>query len=340
MKKKLRKVLLLFDSPYGVERGYDFKKEFSDFDWDTEREVHRALLSAGYQVRTLGLHNDISLLLAEIAEFKPDVIFNLVEVFDQKSHLDKNVASVLEMLQIPYTGASPRSLLICCDKGLTKTILNFHKIKVPQFYTFYRRRKIWLPKRLNTPLIVKPLSDEASRGLAQASVVEDEKALVERVKFIHDSIGDDAIVEEYIEGREFYVSVIGTHRLKVLPLRELTFGKLPENEPKIATYRAKWDYEYRKRWQLKNIFANNLCFGLKKEIEKVCKRAYRALNMKSYARFDIRVTPKGKIYILEANANPSLDPDDELAESAKKSGIEYKDLIKKIIKFSKKRKEA
>lgn len=330
----MKKVLLLFDSPYLVKRGYDFKQEFSDFDWDTEREVYRTLIKSGYQVRILGLYNDISLLLEEIAEFKPDVIFNLVEVFDQKSHLDKNVASVLEMLQIPYTGASPRSLLVCCDKGLTKTILNFHKIKVPRFYTFYRKRKVWLPKRIKSPLIVKPLSDEASRGLSQASIVEDEKALVERVRFIHDSIGDDAIIEEYIEGREFYVSVIGTHRLKVLPLRELTFGKLSEDEPKIATYRAKWDYDYRKRWQLKNVFANNLSSDLRKKIEKVCKRAYRVLNMKSYARFDIRVTKEGEIYILEANANPSLDPDDELAESAKKFGIGYQDLIKKIIKFS------
>ncbi|MCF7893644.1 MAG: ATP-grasp domain-containing protein [Candidatus Omnitrophica bacterium] len=334
---KSKKVLLLFDSPYLVERGYNFKKEFSDFDWDTEREVYKALLSCGYQVKMLGLYNDIGILLEDIADFKPDIIFNLVEVFDQKSHLDKNVASVLEMLQIPYTGASPRSLLVCCDKGLTKTILNFHKIKAPQFHTFYRKRRVWLPKRLRTPLIVKPLSDEASRGLSQASIAEDEKSLVERIKFIHDSIGDDAIVEEYIEGREFYVSVLGTHRLKVLPLRELTFGKLPEDEPKIATYRAKWDYEYRKRWQLKNIFAKNLSSDLKKRIEKICKRAYRALNMKSYARFDIRVTQEGKIYILEANANPSLDPDDELAESAKKSGIKYKELIQKIVKFSTKR---
>jgi D-alanine-D-alanine ligase len=333
----MKKVLLLFDSPYLVKRGYDFRKEFSDFDWDAEREVYKALLACGYQVKTLGLYNDISFLLEEIVEFKPDVIFNLVEVFNQKSYLDKNVASVLEMLQIPYTGASPRSLLVCCDKGLTKTILNFHKIKVPQFHTFYRRRKVWLPKRMNSPLIVKPLSDEASRGLSQASLVEDEKGLVERVKFIHESIGDDAIIEEYIEGREFYVSVIGTYRLKVLPLRELTFGKLPEDEPKIATYRAKWDYDYRKRWQLKNIFANNLASDLRKKIEKVCKRAYRALNMKSYARFDIRVTEGGNIYILEANANPSLDPDDELAESAKKGGIKYKDLIEKIVKFSAKR---
>lgn len=328
-----KKVLLLFDSPYKVERGYDFKEEFSDFDWDTEKGVYKALLACGYQVRMLGLYNDIGPLLQEVDEFRPDIIFNLVEVFNQKSYLDKNVASVLEMFQIPYTGASPRNLLICCDKALTKTILNFHRIKVPQFYTFYRSRKIWLPKRLRTPLIIKPLSDEASRGLSQASVVEDQDSLVERVKFIHNNLGNEAIAEEYIQGREFYISILGNCRLKVLPIRELKFGKFPEDEPRIATYKAKWDYDYRRRWDIKNTFASGLSENLEEKIKKICKRAYRALNMKSYARFDIRITPEESIYILEANANPSLDPDDELAESAKKSGITYQELIKMIVKF-------
>ncbi len=214
--------------------------------------------------------------------------------------------------------------------------MNFHKIKVPQFYTFYRKRRIWLPKRLKVPLIIKPLSDEASRGLSQASIVEDQNSLVERVKFIHNNLGDDAIAEEYIDGREFYISILGNHRLRVLPIRELKFGKFPEDEPRIATYKAKWDYDYRKRWSIKNIFASGLSEKIEEKIKKVCKRAYKVLNMKSYARFDIRLTPEGSMYILEANANPSLDPDDELAESAKKDRISYKELIEKIVSFAEK----
>jgi len=331
------KVLLLFDSPYFKPRDYDYNEEFKDINWDTEHYVYEALQSSGHQVRLLGLYNDINVLLEEVKENKPDVIFNLVEVFNQKSHLDKNVVALLEMLEIPYTGASSASLFICGDKAFSKKILSFHRIKVPHFYTFYRRHRIWLPKRLRLPLIVKPLTEEASRGISQASVVDSEEALIERIKFIHESIGSDVIVEEYIEGREFYVSVLGNKRIRVLPLREMKFGGFEEDEPRVATYKAKWDYDYRKRWGIKNVFAGRLPDGLLERIEEICKRAYRALNMQCYARFDIRVTSDSKIYILEANANPNLDKDDEIAQSAEKADIPYNKLIQKIVALAFKR---
>ncbi len=330
MKKKLN-VLLIFDSPYFTERGYDFKDEFADFDWDTEHYAYKALLDNGHKVRLLGLYNDISILFDEIKENRPDVIFNLAEVFNQKSHLDKNVAAVLEMNGIPYTGATPASLFICGNKALTKKILTYHKIKVPRFYTFYRNHRIWLPKRLRVPLIVKPLTEQASRGISQASVVDNEESLVDRVRFIHQSLKTDAIAEEYINGREFYVSLLGNKRLAVFPLREMKFGQFPEDEPRIATYRAKWDYEYRKRWGIKNVFASRLPNGVFEKISDVCKRAYRVLGMRGYGRFDIRVTGQNRIYILEANANPSLDKDDELCQSADKGALPYRELVQKIL---------
>ena len=334
--KKL-KVLLLFDSPYFAPRGYDFKKEFKDFDWGSESDIYNALIANGHKVSLLGLFNDINILLEEVKENKPDVIFNAAEVFDQKSYLDKNVVSVLELLGIPYTGASATSLIICGNKALCKKILSFHKIKVPNFYTFYKNHKIWLPKRLKLPLIVKPLREEASRGISQASVVDSEEAMIERVKFIHDSIKDDAIVEEYIDGREFYVSVLGNKRVRVFPIREMKFGDFGEDEPRIATYKAKWDYEYRQKWGIKNEFAGRLPNGLAKKVEEICKRAYKALNMQCYDRFDIRITSDSKIYIIEANANPCLDEYDELGQSAIKAGISYNKLIQKIINMGLKR---
>ena len=334
--KKL-KVLLLFDSPYFTPRGYDFKKEFKDFDWGSESDIYNALIANGHKVSLLGLFNDINILLEEVKENKPDVIFNAAEAFDQKSYLDKNVVSVIELLRIPYTGASATSLIICGNKALCKKILSFHKIKVPNFYTFYKNHKIWLPKRLKLPLIVKPLREEASRGISQASVVDSEEAMIERVKFIHDSIKDDAIVEEYIDGREFYVSVLGNKRVRVFPIREMKFGDFGEDEPRIATYKAKWDYEYRQKWGIKNEFAGRLPNGLAKKVEEICKRAYNALNMQCYDRFDIRITSDSKIYIIEANANPCLDEYDELGQSAIKAGISYNKLIQKIINMGLKR---
>ncbi len=328
------KVLLLFDSPYFTPRGYNFKKEFDDLDWGTEDDVYNALVENRHQVSLLGLYNDIGVLLEEIKENRPDVIFNLADVFHQKPYLDKNIAGLLQMLDIPYTGATPNSLFLCGDKALTKKILTYHKIKVPKFYTFTCNHKVWLPKKLNLPLIVKPLREEASRGISQASVVDSEEALIERVKFIHERIKDDAIVEEYIEGREFYVSLLGNRRIQVFPLREMKFGNFDSDEPRIATYKAKWDYDYRQKWDIRNEFAGRLANGLAEKVQETCKRAYRVLNMNAYARFDIRITPDSKIYILEANANPCLDAYDELGQSAQKAGISYNKLIDKILKLA------
>jgi D-alanine-D-alanine ligase len=178
--------------------------------------------------------------------------------------------------------------------------------------------------------VIKPLCEEASRGISQASVVDKEDAFRERVEFIHQNMGLDAIAEEYIEGRELYVSVIGKKCLTVLPPREMKFGELPD-DARIATYKAKWDDEYRERWGIKSVHASNLPDGAWEEIEDTCKRAYRALNVQSYIRFDIRLSPQGGVYIIEPNANPCLAKVDEFALSAEKKGIPYNQLIRKIV---------
>ena len=183
-------------------------------------------------------------------------------------------------------------------------------------------------------MIVKPLTEEASRGISQVSFVDDENSFLERVNFMHESMNEDAIVAEYIDGREFYVSLWGNKRIKVLPLREMIFGKKPEDEPRIATYMAKWNDAYRKKWGMKNVFAQNLPEGWEKKINTVCKRAYRTLNMKCYARFDVRVTSEGQVYIIEANANPNLEKDDEFAKSAEKVGISHETLVQKLINLA------
>jgi len=330
VKKKL-KVLMLFSSPYNKPRGYDYKEEFADPEnMYTEKDVYKALLANGYVVRLLGIHNDINPLFEEIRENRPDVIFNLVEVFNDQSQYEKNIAALLEMLGIPYTGATSDNIFICNNKSLGKKILSYHRIKIARFQTFYRGHKVWLSKRLRLPVIVKPLCEEASRGISQASIVDNEEAFLERVKFIHDNMGMDAIVEEFIEGRELYVTILGNKKLTVFPPREMKFGELPDDS-RVATYKAKWDDAYRDKWGIKSVFTGKLPEGWEKEITYVCKRAYRALNMRSYIRFDIRVTTDGKVYIIEPNANPCIAKIDEVALSAEKVGISYNQLIKKIV---------
>lgn len=331
MKKRL-KVLLLFNSPYVKPRGYDYKQEMSDPEnMYTEKDVLDALNANGFDVRLLGLLNDLAPLFEDVKEFKPDVIFNMADIFQEKTHFDKNIAAVLEMLGVPYTGASSGCLFICNNKALSKKILSFHRIKVPRFYTFYRNHKVWLPKKLTLPVVIKPLCEEASRGISQASVADNEKDFMERIKFIHESMNMDAIAEEYVEGRELYVSVLGAKRLHVFPPRELKFGELPEDEPRIATFRAKWDDNYRDRWGIKSVFPGKLAEGLEEKITDICKRAFRALDMDGYGRFDIRVTDDGHVYIIEPNANPCIAKIDEMAQSAAKVGIPYEKLIKKIV---------
>jgi D-alanine-D-alanine ligase len=327
-------ILVLFDSAGTPPEDQDFSEEFKKEDWYTEAAVVEILESLGHNVRTLGIYDDIQLILNEVSKHRPDLVFNLTEVFLGKASFDKNIPSVLELLGLPYTGCGPEGLMICNNKALTKKILTYHRIKVPGFRIFHRGKRIWCPKKLNFPLLVKPLQEEASTGIAKASFVEKEKDLVERVGFVHERFNMHAIAEEYIEGRELYVSVLGHRRLRVFPPREMKFTQVPEEEPKLATYKAKFDKDYRKKWGIKDEFAGRLPNGIPEKIAGICKRAYRALNMDGYGRFDIRLTPEGGVYIIEANANPELAQGEAFAESAEKAGMPYEKLIRKIMSLA------
>jgi D-alanine-D-alanine ligase len=237
---------------------------------------------------------------------------------------------------------------LCKDKGISKNIVGYHGIRVPNFVVVPRGQRIparlklaVIPsgveeprnKHLRFPILVKPVRDEASYGISQASFVQNEEQLRDRIAFIHEKRNTDAIAEEYIEGRELYVSVMGNTRLTVFPIRELVFREVPPNEPKIATFKAKWDDEYRKRWGLLNHFAEDLDPALVREIEDTCKRIYRLLTIDGYARIDLRLTPDNKIYFIEANPNPHLAADEDFALSATKPGLPYTWLIERIVRL-------
>ena len=331
MKKKL-KVLVLFDGISPTKIDQDLSKEMKTEDWKTEANVMAALGTLGYTAEHLAIFDDLDLVRQKLENFAPDVLFNLVEQFKNNPGFDQNIVSLLEMQGVPFTGCGATGLTLCKHKGISKKILSYHRIHVPNFVVISRGQRIARPKQLKFPILVKPVKEEASYGISQASFVETDEEFRERVAFIHEKHDADVIAEEYIAGRELYVSLMGNLRLSVFPIRELIFREVPPDEPKIATYRAKWDEEYRKRWGLQNRFAQGLDPALVAHIEQTCKRIYRLLTIDGYARIDLRLTAANEVYFIEANPNPHLAEDEDFALSADKAGLPYPQLIDRIIR--------
>jgi D-alanine-D-alanine ligase len=331
VKKKL-KVLALFDAISPTTMDQDLGVELKTEDWKTEANVLAALNTLGHTAEYLAIFDDLNLLKQKLESYQPDIIFNLADQFRNNRAFDQAIASFLELHGVPFTGCGSTGLTLCKHKAISKKILGYHRIHVPEFTVVARGKRCARPARLKFPILVKPLKEEASLGISQASFVETEEQFRERVQFIHASLDCDVIAEEYIAGRELYVSVLGNHRLDVFPIRELVFKEVPPDEPKIATYRAKWDEDYRKRWGLANQFAGELDPQLARNIVQTCKRIYRVLTIDGYARVDLRVTAANQIYFIEANPNPILAADEDFAESALKAGVQYPQLIERILR--------
>lgn len=296
----------------------------------TEYHVIGALRHFGHNVSVLGATKDIAVMLAGFENQKPDMVFNLTEHLEGDRRFDKNIAALLEMLEIPFTGAGSTGLLLSRDKILCKQLLGLHRIRVPRFMFFPLNKAIRLPKTLHFPLVVKPAFEDSSEGISNASIVENGESLKERVRFVHERWEQAVIAEEYIEGMELYVGILGNKRLCVLPIRECQFDSEGNEGPCLATYRVKWNAEYRKKWNIKFGFAR-LEAPLVKNIERVCKKVYKVLQLRDYGRIDLRLTSDGKIYILEANSNPDLAYGEEVAEAAEVLGISYENFIKRIL---------
>jgi D-alanine-D-alanine ligase len=332
VKRKL-KVLALFDAIAPTTIDQDLSAELKTEDWKTEANVLDALDQLGHSCEHLAIFDDVDLLRQKLQSFAPDIIFNLADQFKNNRAFDQNIVSFLEMQGLPFTGCGSTGLTLCKHKAVSKKILGYHRIHVPSFVTIARGQRIARPRRLKFPILVKPLKEEASHGISQASFVENDEEFKERVQFIHEKFDNDVIAEEYIEGREFYVSILGNQRLQVFPIRELVFREVPPDEPKIATYKAKWDEEYRKRWGLQNQFARGLDPALQRHIEQTCKRIYRLLTIDGYARVDLRVTANHEVYFIEANPNPILASDEDFAQSALKLDLPYPQLIDRILRL-------
>jgi len=328
------KVLVLCDSAGTPPVDQDFSRELKTDDWAAEAHVIDALKKLGHEVRMIGVYDEPGLIIDEVKTHPPDVVFNLTEHFNARSAYDQNVAGLLELLDVRTTGSGSTGLTLCKNKGMAKEILAYHRIRVPDSAVFPPGSTIRRPKRLTFPLFIKPLKEEASYGISQDSFVENDQAFEERVRFIHERMNQEALAEEYIDGRELYVSILGNGHLQVFPIREVIFSEIPEGRPRFSTFKAKWDEAYRKRWGIQNIFAEALPGGMAERIAKICKKVYRALRIRGYGRIDLRVTPVGEIVILEANPNPNLDREDEFAQSAMKAGLAYEALIQRILRLA------
>ncbi len=295
-----------------------------------EFHVVDTLRTLGHDVIVQGALEDLSKLVQNLTEQAPDLVFNLTEQYGGDRRLDKNITALLELLDLPYTGTGSLGLLLCRDKRLCKQLLSVHKIRVPVFISLPRGRNPKLPRKVQYPLVVKPVYEDGSEGISNASLVYNDKDFRERVEFVHDHWEQPAIAEEYIEGQELYVSILGNKRLTGLPIRSCFFDSNKEGGPNLATYHVKWNKEYRDKWNIKFSFSK-LEPDLEKKIIRRCKRVFRVMQLRDYGRIDVRLTPEGKLVVLEANPNPDLTYGDELSESAEKYGLSYSSLIDRIL---------
>jgi D-alanine-D-alanine ligase len=334
--KRLR-ITVLVDDACLPERDPEYRAGISA--GMTESHVVNALRDLDYPVTALAVGADPGEVVSRVRATRPGLVFNLTEEFMGVRHYDQHVASVLELMGVPFTGSGPSGLLLTRDKGLCKELLSHHRVHVPAFVVFPPDRPVRIPAGLTYPLVVKPACEDGSDGIALASLVRDAKALAERVRLVHARWRQAAVAEAYIPGRELYVGVLGNGRLRVLPPRELVFGSAEQGGPVLATGRVKFDKAYRESWNIRFQFAE-LDGDTLGRLERTCRRAYRILRVRDYGRIDLRIRPDGRIVILEVNANPDLAYGDELAEAAERAGITYEALIRRIVRSAMRRARA
>ncbi len=332
MKRKYRVLLMVHKTLVPPDDVSGLSESQID-EFRTEYDVLRTLRRPGHEVRVVGVGDHLTELRETIDEFKPHIVFNLLDEFSGIISYDHYVVAYLELIRQRYTGCNPRGMMLSRDKVLTKRILATHRVATPAFRLFPFGRRFREPKRLPFPLFVKSATEDASLGISQASLVEDMASLRERVQFIHEQVQSDALVEEYVDGREIYVGVLGNERLTTLPPWEMDFGALSHAQTRIATRKVKWDRNYQAKHGIKTGKAHDLSDEQRDRLGRLAKRSFRALYMSGYARMDFRMRADGSIFLLEANANPNLSKGEDLADSARSVGISYTALIDRIVKL-------
>ena len=306
------------------------KKEKHD-----REEIFEALVKLGYEPSYHVLDGRLQSLTAA-ARLEADLLFNLTESYAGDDTMDMNIAAYLDIVGRAYTGAGPHALYLAQDKALAKKIFAFHGIKTPYFATSYRG-KLDHSHDIAFPLIVKPVSEDGSIGIDATSVVGSVKELMEKIHYIHEEFDSPALIEEYIEGREIYAALLGNESPEVLPLIELDLSRLPEGMAKIAGKEVKWDKDTEAYKVTKSAPVEDLDEPTVERLEQKALAAYRALKLRDYGRIDMRLTPSGDVYVIEANPNPWLSSAAEFAMAGRKSGRTYTQLIGEIVDLAKAR---
>jgi len=291
--------------------------------------VHEALREVGHNPVYLRLDGTPE-SLAEVAQSETDLIFNLVESFAGNDTYDSMVAGYLELLGRPFTGAGAHGLYLAQDKALAKKIFAFHGIHTPYFATVYRGRTDH-SHDIQFPVIVKPAREDGSIGIQFNAVCDSIKELMERIDSIHARFNSPALIEEYIEGRELYVGVLGNEKPEALPVVEMDLSKLPKGTPKIAGSEVKWDEDTDAYKKTRSFVPEDIEPEVVQKLQDAAIQAYQALQLRDYGRIDIRLAADGTLHVLEVNPNPYLLPSAEFSMAARKSGRSYTELVGAIV---------
>ena len=329
------KILLLVHKKLIPPAGAQPKTKKNKAKWRTEYDVREALKYLGHKIEVIGLDFRLEPLIKMIDQWRPDLVFNLLEEFSGEAIFDQNIVSLLELKGIPYTGCNPRGLSAARDKALAKKIVAYHQIATPKFFVISRQqRTLRIPRGLKFPFIVKYLNEEASLGIGRENVVTHLEGLNSQIQRMLNEFEADLLIEEYIAGREIYVGALGNEIVEILPPRELHFGKMPRSQPKIATRQIKWSPSFRKRNGVFTRAMNTQDPALLKNLRKSSMTIYHALRLTGYCRLDFRVDNKGVIHFIEANPNPQICRGEDFADSALNGGWTYEELIQRIVELA------
>lgn len=349
MKNKYLKIALYFNEPHpelykklDSQSGPLHFEPYFEIDktspLDEYDKMLKKLQKIGFESYSLNLKDSTDILLEDYLKNKPDVVFNFVEVLREKVELEPSIVGLYELLDICYTGAPALALANCQNKELTKRILKYYGIQTPEFI-FVDKKRHRISHSLKYPLIVKPAKEDASVGIDNNAIVHNDRELKRRIEYVFDKINQPALVEEYIEGREVNVSILGDKKPIVLPISEIDFSQMPVHLYGIVSYQAKWDPFHEAYHKTIPVCPAKLPSKTEVKIKDIALKAFKVMEVRDYARVDIRLDKNLNPFVLEVNPNPDLTEDAGFMRSAKAAGYSYTSVLKKIIELALKRKK-